>query len=77
MTKLTLEQHEFDVLKGIIDDRLNSLKKNIAKHSDNLDEYESNIKNYTTYDLHVKLSEVKWWNQMKWATDNSLDGMYK
>ena len=46
--KLTLEQHEFDVLKGIIADRLNSLKKNIAKHSDNLDEYESDIKNYTT-----------------------------
>ena len=59
MTKLTLEQHEFDVLKAIISDRLNSLKKNITKHSDNLDEYESNIKNYTTYDLHVKLSEVK------------------
>ena len=59
MTKLTLEQHEFDVLKGIIADRLNSLKKNIAKHSDNLDQYESNIKNYTTYDLHVKLSEAK------------------
>ena len=58
MTKLTLEQHEFDVLKGIIDDRLNSLKKNIARHSDNLDEYESNIKNYTTYDLYVKLSEA-------------------
>ena len=57
--KLTLEQHEFDVLKGIIDDRLNSLKKNIAKHSDRLDEYESNIENYTTYDLHVKLSKVK------------------
>ena len=45
MPKLTLEQHEFDVLKGIIDDRLNSLKKNIAKHSDNLDEYESDIRN--------------------------------
>ena len=59
MTKLTLNQSEFIVLKGIIDDRLNSLKKNIAKHSDNLDEYESDIKNYTTYDLHVKLSEVK------------------
>ena len=58
MTKLTLEQHEFDVLKGIIADRLNSLKKNIAKHSDNLDEYESNIKNYTTYDLYVKLMEA-------------------
>ena len=57
--KLTLEQHEFDILKAIIDDRLNSLKKNIAKHSDRLDEYESDIKNYTTYDLHVKLSEAK------------------
>ena len=59
MKKLSLEQHEFDVLKGIIDDRLNSLKKNIAKHSDNLDKYESDIKNYTTYDIHCKLSEVK------------------
>ena len=59
MTKLTLNQSEFIVLKGIIDDRLNSLKKNIAKHSDNLDEYESNIKNYTTYDIHRKLMEVK------------------
>ena len=59
MTKLTLEQHEFDVLKGIIDDRLNSLKKNIAKNSDRLDEYESDIRNYTTYDLHVKLGKVK------------------
>ena len=59
MTKLTLNQSEFIVLKGIIDDRLNTLKKNIAKHSDNLDEYESDIKNYTTYDLHVKLSEAK------------------
>ena len=57
--KLTLEQHEFDVLKGIIDDRLNSLKKNIDKHSDNLDQYESDIKNYTTYDIHCKLMEVK------------------
>ena len=57
--KLTLNQSEFIVLKGIIDDRLNSLKKTIAKHSDNLDEYESNIKNYTTYDIHRKLMEVK------------------
>ena len=58
MTKLTLEQHEFDVLKGIIDDRLNSLKKNIVKHSDKLDEYERDIKNYTTYDIHAKLSKI-------------------
>ena len=59
MTKLTLEQHEFIILKGIIDDRLNSLKKNIAKHSDILDEDERDIKNYTTYDIHRKLMEVK------------------
>ena len=56
--KLTLNQSEFIVLKGIIDDRLNSLKKNIAKHSDNLDEYERDIRNYTTYDIHRKLTEV-------------------
>ena len=56
--KLTLNQSEFIVLKGIIDDRLNMLMKNIAKHSDRLDEYESDIRNYTTYDLHVKLMEV-------------------
>lgn len=56
--KITLEQHEYDVLKAIIDDRLNSLKKNITKHSDSLDKYERDIKNYTTYDLHCKLSNV-------------------
>ena len=56
--KLTLNQSEFIVLKGIIDDRLNMLMKNIAKHSDNLDEYESDIKNYTTYDIHCKLMEA-------------------
>ena len=58
MTKLTLEQHEFDALKAIIADRLNSLQKNIAKNSDKLDEYDSDIKNYTTYDIHRKLQEV-------------------
>ena len=57
--KLTLNQSEFIVLKGIIDERLNSLKETLAKHSDNLDEYESYIKNYTTYDIHRKLMEVK------------------
>ena len=58
MTKLTLEQHEFDVLKEMITERLNSLKKTIAKHSDNLDKYERDIRNYTTYDIHRKLMEV-------------------
>ena len=57
--KLTLNQSEFIVLKGIIDERLNSLKETLAKHSDNLDEYERDIKNYTTYDIHAKLMEVK------------------
>ena len=59
MTKLTLEQHEFDVLKAMIAERLSKLEDTISKNSDRLDEYESDIKNYTTYDLHVKLSEVK------------------
>ena len=57
--KLTLNQSEFIVLKGIIDERLNSIKKTLAKHSDKLDKYESDIKNYTTYDIHCKLMEVK------------------
>ena len=59
MTKLTLEQHEFDVLKAMIAERLSKLEQTISKNSDTLDEYESDIKNYTTYDLHVKLSEAK------------------
>ena len=57
--KLTLEQHEFDVLKGMIRERLSKLEETIAKNSDTLDEYESDIKNYTTYDIHAKLMEVK------------------
>ena len=60
--KLTLNQSEFIVLKGIIDDRLNTLKKNLVKYSDNLDEYERDIRNYTTYDIHCKLMEAKWNN---------------
>ena len=59
MTKLTLEQHEFIVLKQMIAERLSKLEDTISKNSDKLDEYESDIKNYTTYDIHVKLSEAK------------------
>ncbi len=58
MKKLSLEQHEFDVLKAIIDDRLNTFQKNLAKNWDRLDEYERDITNYTTYDLHRKLHSV-------------------
>ena len=58
MTKLTLEQHEFDVLKAVIKERLSKIEASIIKNSDKLDEYESNIQNYTTYDLYNKLMEV-------------------
>ena len=59
MTKLTLEKHEFMILKSIVEDRLSKLEDIISKNSDNLDAYESDIKNYTTYDLYTKLMEVK------------------
>ena len=58
MPKLTLEQHEFDVLKALIKERLSKLEKTITKNSDKLDEHEKDIKNYTTYDLYTKLMEV-------------------
>ena len=56
--KLTLEQHEFDVLKAMIKERLSKLENTITKNSDKLDEYESDITNYTTYDIHCKLMEA-------------------
>ena len=75
--KLTLNQSEFDVLKEMVDERYQKLLSILSNKKSVLNDYEKDIKNYTTYDLHVKLSEVKWWDPMKWATDNSLDGMYK
>ena len=57
--KLTLEKHEFMILKSIVEDHLSKLEDIISKNSDKLDEYESDIKNYTTYDIHRKLMEVK------------------
>ena len=59
MKKLSLEQHEFDVIREIMAERLLTLRETIEKNSDKLDEYERDIRNYTTYDLHVKLSEAK------------------
>ena len=53
--KLTLEKHEFMILKSIVEDRLSKLEDIISKNSDKLDEYENDIKNYTTYDIHRKL----------------------
>ena len=56
--KLTLEQHELLVLKEMVDERYQNLLSILSKNNSVLDEYERDIKNYTTYDLHVKLSEV-------------------
>ena len=58
MTKLTLEKHEFDVLKAMVDERFHKLELDLKRCTANLDEYESNIMNYTTYDLYVKLMEA-------------------
>ena len=59
MKKLTLEQHEFDVIREVIAERLLSLRETIMKNGDKLDAYERDIRNYTTYDIHCKLMEVK------------------
>ena len=57
--KLTLNQSEFIVLKEMVDERFNKLKADLKRCTANLDEYESDIKNYTTYDIHCKLMEAK------------------
>ena len=59
MTKLTLEQHEFDVIREIMAERLCKLRESIERNDDKLDAYERDIRNYTTYDIHCKLMEVK------------------
>ena len=59
MKKLSLEQHEFDILKAMVDERFHKLELDLKRCTANLDEYERDIKNYTTYDIHRKLMEVK------------------
>ena len=63
MTKLTLEQHEFDVIREVFAERLLKLRETIVKQGNKLDAYERDIRNYTTYDIHRKLMEVKWTQQ--------------
>ena len=58
MKKLQLEQHEFNVIREVFAERLLSLREMIEKQGDKLDEYERDIRNYTTYDIHRKLMEV-------------------
>ena len=57
--KLTLEQHEFYVLKEMVSERYDKLVSILEKQNNVLDEYERDIKNYTTYTIHAKLMEVK------------------
>ena len=57
--KLTLTQSEYVVLKEIIEKRLEKLKETSDKNYTELDEYERDIKNYTTYDLNHKLTHLK------------------
>ena len=59
MKKLSLEQHEFEIIRQVFADRLLSLRETIEKNGDKLDKYERDIRNYTTYDIHCKLMEVK------------------
>ena len=59
MKKLSLEQHEFDIIREVFAERLLSLRETIEKNGDKLDKYERDIRNYTTYDIHCKLMEVK------------------
>ena len=57
--KLTLEQHEFDVIREVFAERLLSLRETIEKNGNKLDQYERDIRNYTTYDIHCKLMGLK------------------
>ena len=59
MKKLTLEQHEFDVIREVFAERLLTLRETIVKQGNKLDAYERDIRNYTTYDIHCKLMEAK------------------
>ena len=58
MTKLTLERHELIVLQEMVQERYEKLVQILSKNNSPLDEYEKDITNYTTYDLHKKLLEV-------------------
>ena len=58
MPKLTLEQHELRVLYEMVEVRLQGIKDTIEKNFNDLDVYERDITNYTTYDLYCKLGGV-------------------
>tara|TARA_B100001250_G_scaffold400897_1_gene412032 strand:- start:188 stop:364 length:177 start_codon:yes stop_codon:yes gene_type:complete len=57
MKTITFTNEEFVAISGIIADRLNTFKKNIASKPDRDPEF-NDITNYITYDLYCKLQEV-------------------
>ena len=57
--KVTIEQHEFIVLQEMLEKRLQGIKDIIEKNWEDLDVYEREISNYTTYDLYRKFGGLK------------------
>jgi hypothetical protein len=70
---ITINQSEFKALYEILEQRLNKIKDNLSKHSEKLDKYESDIKNYTTYDLFMKLHAIKTEEDIK---EGALSDLY-
>ncbi len=70
---ITINQSQFKALYEILEQRLNKLKDNLSKHADKLDKYESDIKNYTTYDLFMKLHAIKTEEDIK---EGALSDLY-
>ena len=55
MTTITFNQDEYCALVDLIQQKLDTLCDTIRKDDYNLDEYEKDIRNYTTYDLFTKI----------------------
>ena len=55
MTTITFNQQEYYALVDLIQQKLDTLCDTIRKDDYNLDEYEKDIRNYTTYDLFAKI----------------------
>ncbi len=56
--KVIFNEAEFRALKEIIGERLQTLESTIKRHHVDPSEYEADIRNYITYDIHSKLMEV-------------------
>ena len=59
MTTITFNQDEYYALVDLIQQKLDVLCERIRKDDYNLDEYEKDIRKYTTYDLFSKIKGAK------------------